>query len=181
MQGISNGCTSCALDCTSQPRASLQLVAIPNAPSSSSGPEIQALKKRIQTWKRPDLDRPAEKLRCRQRLLVQVNSLSPHLLLPLGDRKAGKAGKAETTRGNVAKVKVKSVSQQSGPKNFEYLMKLPVEFREHFHERFHKKDICFNFQKKSCSHQNCKWAHICVGCGGPKPYDDCQCLSGKVR
>ena len=60
-------------------------------------------------------------------------------------------------------------------------MKLPVEFREHFHERFHKKEICFNFQKKTCTHENCKWAHICVGCGGSKPYNDCLCLVSLAR
>ena len=44
-----------------------------------------------------------------------------------------------------------------------------------------RKVVCFNFQKKTCAHPKCKWAHICVGCGGSKPYDDCLCLSGKVR
>ena len=84
----------------------LQLVAIPNAPSSSSGPEIQALKKRISDLEKARSRSLAKTHRCRQRLLVQLNSLFPHLQLPLGDRKAGKA---ERTRGNVAKVKGQSV------------------------------------------------------------------------
>ena len=40
-----------------------------------------------------------------------------------------------------------------------------------FHESFHKSEICFGF---------CKFAHICIGCGGSKPHDDCMCLSSKI-
>ena len=79
---------------------------------------------------------------------------------PARGPKGGKGGKNQRKRSKGQG----TVGSQY--KNFEYLMKLPFEFRVKFHERFHKKEICFNFQKKSCSHGNCKWAHICVGCGG---------------
>ena len=189
-KGTSDGCTSCALDCTPQPRASyehwLQLVAIPNAPSSSSGPEIQALNKRISDLEeRRDPDRSAEKLTDAASDYWSSSTRSPRTFSSRSgterrERRKGGNNQRKRSKGQ-GTVGSSTSSQQSGPKSFEYLMKLRVEFRENFHERFHKKEICFNFQKKSCSHQNCKWAHICVGCGGPKPYDDCQCLSGKVR
>ena len=80
----------------------LQLVAIPNAPSSSSGPEIQALKKRIS-----DLEKARSRPPRKNTQMKAATTGSGQLaVLPLGDRKAGKA---ETTRGNVAKVKVSSV------------------------------------------------------------------------
>ena len=27
----------------------------------------------------------------------------------------------------------------------------------------------------------CRLAHICVGCGGEKPYDECRCLVNKLN
>ena len=75
----------------------LQLVAIPNAPSSSSGSDIQASKKRISDLVRKHVPGLlAEIHRRSQRFLVQLNLLFPHLQVPLGDRKAAKAAR---TRG----------------------------------------------------------------------------------
>ena len=153
----------------------LQLVAIPNAPSSSSGSDLQALKKRISDLEKARSRSPRRNSQMQPAIPGPAQLALPAPSAPARGSKGGKGGKNQRKRSK-GQGKV-----GSGPKNFEYLMKLPVEFRENFHERFHKKEICFNFQKKSCSHGNCKWAHICVGCGGPKPYDDCQCLSGKVR
>ena len=160
----------------------LQLVAIPNAPSSSSGPEIQALKKRISDLEKARSRSPRRNTQMQAAITGSGQLALPAPSAPARGQKGGKGGNNRMKRGKgQGKVGSSTSSQQSGPKNFEYLMKLPVEFRENFHEQFHKKEICFNFQKKACSHQNCKWAHICIGCGGSKPYDDCQCLSGKVR
>ena len=77
---------------------------------------------------------------------------------PSGPAKGSKGGKGGKNQRRRSKGQGKV---GSGHKSFEYLMKLPVEFRQNFHERFHKKEICFNFQKNSCSHGNCKWgAHL---------------------
>ena len=64
----------------------------------------------------------------------------------------------------------KGSSTPSGQKNFESLMKLPADFRKNFHEKYHEKEICFRFQSKSCNltAEQCKFSHICIGCGGSK-------------
>ena len=175
MQGTGNGRTGCTLGCTHRMKHWLQLVAIPNAPSSSSGPDIQALKKRISDLEKARSRSPRRNSQMQPAIPGPAQLALPAPSAPARGSKGGKGGKNQKKRSK-GQGKV-----GSGTKNFEYLMKLPVEFGENFHERFHKKEICFNFQKKSCSHGNCKWAHICVGCGGSKPYDECQCLSGKVR
>ena len=94
-----------------------------------------------------------------------------------------KGGKRNNKKKGNGKGKSSSSSQPSSSsnptKNFQYLMKLPIDFRSQFHERFHKKEICFPFQRGQCRGpaHSCKFAHICVECGGPKPYDECLCLS----
>ena len=151
----------------------LQLVAIPNAPSSSSSSDIQALKKRISDLEKARSRSPRKNSQMQPALPGPAQLALP---APSGSSKGSKGGK-----GGKNQRKRSKGTGSSAPRTFEYLMKLPVAFRENFHERFHKKEICFNFQKKTCTHENCKWAHICVGCGGSKPYDECLCLSGKVR
>ena len=152
----------------------LQLVAIPNAPSSSNSSDIQALKKRISDLEKARSRSPRRNSQTQPALPGPAQLALP---APSGSAKGSKGGKG----GKNQRRRSKGQGKMNNHKGFEYLMKLPVEFRQNFHERFHKKEICYNFQKNSCSHGNCKWAHICVGCGGPKPYDECQCLSGKVR
>ena len=126
----------------------LQLVAIPNAPSSPSSSDIQALKKRISDLEKARSRSPRKNTQMQAAISGPAQLALPAPSDPARGSKGGKGGKNQRRRSK---------------------------------GRFHKKEICFNFQKKTCTHQNCKWAHICVGCGGPKPYDDCQCLSGKVR
>ena len=141
--------------------------------SSSSSSDIQALKKRISDLEKARSRSPRKNSQMQPALPGPAQLALP---APSGSSKGSKGGK-----GGKNQRKRSKGTGSSAPRTFEYLMKLPVAFRENFHERFHKKEICFNFQKKTCTHESCKWAHICVGCGGSKPYDECLCLSGKVR
>ena len=148
----------------------LQLVAIPNALSSSSGSDLQALKKRISDLEKARSRSPRRNSQTQPALPGPAQLALP---APSGSSKGSKGGKGSKNQRR----RGKGQGKMKNLKGFENLMKLPVEFRQNFHERFHKKEICYNFQKNACSHGNCRWAHICVGCGGSKPYDDCQCLS----
>ena len=37
--------------------------------------------------------------------------------------------------------------------------------------------VCYAFQKTptGCTNRSCPFGHQCAGCGGPKPYNDCNC------
>ena len=101
------------------------------------------------------------------------------LLLLHKDRKGGKNKK----RGGARWIPAKGSGKGQSSKDFDYLMKLPLEFRAKFHEKFHKNEICYNFQKNACKRSDgkCKFSHVCVGCGGSKPYDECKCLTSKIH
>ena len=60
-------------------------------------------------------------------------------------------------RGGVGRVPGKG----QATKDFDFIMKLPHEFRANFHEKFHKNEICFKFQKNTCNRaDNCKFSHV---------------------
>ena len=86
----------------------LQLVAIPNAPSSSSSSDIQALKKRISDLEKARSRSPRKTTQVQAALSGPAQLALPAILL--GDPKAGKAVR---TRGDEAKVKVKSVHRKT--------------------------------------------------------------------
>ena len=156
----------------------LQLVAIPNTSSSSSGPELQSLKKRI-----ADLEKALSRSLRRNAQKQLALSGGPQMMaLPAPSAPAqGQKGGKRRKRGNAGRFgKSGSIS---GTKNFDFIMKLPLEFRANFHEKFHKNEICYNFQKNNCKRPDgkCKFSHVCVGCGGSKPYDDCRCLTSKIH
>ena len=157
----------------------LQLVAIPNAPSSSSSQELQSLKKRISDLEKARSRSPR---RTNQKQLA-ASSGSQMLALPApsGPAQGQKGGKGRK-RGGSKWISAKGSGKGQSPKDFDYLMKLPLEFRANFHEKFHKNEICYGFQKKTCKRIDgaCKFSHICVGCGGSKPYNDCKCLTAKL-
>ena len=155
----------------------LQLVAIPNAPSSSSNQELQSLKKRIS-----DLEK-ARSRSPRRNTQKQLAVTSGPQMLALPAPSAPAQGQKGRKRGNKKRGGFGRVAAKSqATKNFDYLMKLPLEFRAKFHEKFHKNEICYKFQKNSCTRSdNCKFSHVCVGCGGSKPYDDCRCLTSKIH
>ena len=123
------------------PHEALAPVAIPNSSASSDKQEMQNLKKRI-----ADL----EKARGSQ------SKQSAQLALP-GPSAPAQGAKGCKGSNNKKKVKGKGKSSSSfqpasssnQTKNFQYLMKLPTEFRSQFHERFHKREICFLFPKGS--------------------------------
>ena len=50
-----------------------------------------------------------------------------------------------------------------------------------FHEKNANNGICFAFQEKRCESTNCPCLHICIGCGGAKPYNECHCLQPKMN
>ena len=37
--------------------------------------------------------------------------------------------------------------------------------------------VCYNFNQQMCSDAACARPHVCVGCGGPRPYEDCRCIT----
>ena len=97
----------------------LQLIAIPNTPSSS-GPELQSLKKRI-----ADLEKARS--RSPRRKEKQALGAGPYMLALPAPASRPQGSKARRAPG--------------GQKNFEYLMKLPVDFRKNFHEMYHKRNL----------------------------------------
>ena len=157
----------------------LQLVAIPNAPSSSSSQELQSLKKRISDLEKARSRSPR---RSNQKQITAPGG-SQMLALPAPSAPArGQKGGKDRKRGGTGRFAAKGSGKAQSPKDFDYLMKLPLEFRANFHEKFHKNEICYGFQKKTCKRIDgtCKFSHICVGCGGSKPYNDCKCLTAKL-
>ena len=162
----------------------LQLVAIPNAPSSSSSQELQSLKKRIS-----DLEKARSRSPRRNNQKQLAAASGPQMLaLPAPSaptQKGGKGGdrRLNKRRGGAGRVsgKGQAKGEGQGTKDFDFLMKLLHEFRANFHEKFHKNEICYKFQKHACRADKCKFSHMCVGCGGSKPYDDCRCLTSKIH
>ena len=155
----------------------LQLVAIPHAPSPSSNQELQSLKKRI-----ADLEK-ARSRSPRRNAQKQLALPSGPQMIALPAPSAPAQGQEGNNRGNKKRAGLGRYSAESqATKSFDFLMKLPLEFRANFHEKFHKNEICYKFQKNRCNRSDtCKFSHVCVGCGGSKPYDDCRCLTSKVH
>ena len=89
----------------------LQLVAIPNAPSSSSSSDIQALKKRISDLEKNHTSPSSA-------FWSSSTCSPPPLPILLGDPKAGKAVR---TRGDEAKVKVKSVRRKTSSTQWNFV------------------------------------------------------------
>ena len=153
----------------------LQLVAIPNAPSSPSSQELQSLKKRISDLEKARSRSPR---RSNQKQITAPGG-SQMLALPAPSAPAQrqKGGKGRKRAGVTH-----AAAKGSGKKDFDFLMKLPLEFRAKFHQKFHNNEICYNFQRNSCKRSDgkCKFSHVCVGCGGSMPYNDCKCLASKL-
>ena len=144
----------------------LQLVAIPNAPSSSSSQELQSLKKRISDLEKARSRSPR---RINQKQLAAASG--PQMLAlpapsaPTQGQKGGKGRdrRVNNRRGGAGRVHGKgqaSKGEGQGTKDFDFIMKLPLEFRANFHEKFHRNEICYKFQKHACRADKC---HVCVG------------------
>ena len=157
----------------------LQLVAIPNSASSSSSQEMQAMKKRIS-----DLEKARSRSPRRKDSWIPGGPSMLAVLAPSAPIQGSKVGTGGNNKKK-GKGKGKSGSPSSAPsgtKDVNYMTKLPVDFRSNSHERFHKKEFCCAFQKGTCRNGlNCKFARICVGCGGSKPCDECRCLTSKIH
>ena len=111
----------------------LQLVAIPNAPSSSSSQELQSLKKRIS-----DLEK-ARSRSPRRNNQKQLAAAGGRQMLALPAPSAPAQGQKGGGRGSGGKSASISTQSPSGTKDFDFIMKLPLEFRAKFYEKFHKK------------------------------------------
>ena len=146
----------------------------------SSCQELQSLKKRIS-----DLEK-ARSRSPRRSNQKQLAAASGHqmlaLLAPSAPAQGQKGGKGRK-RGGVKQPAAKGSGKGQASKDFDYLMKLPLEIRANFHEKFHNNEICYNFQRNSCKRSDgkCKFSHVCVGCVGSKPYNECNCLTLKIH
>ena len=159
----------------------LQLIAIPNAPASSSNQEMQSLKKRI-----ADLEKARSRSPRRNSQKQNAITGGPAMhSLPAPAAAPSQGSKGGRGRNNRRKAKGAGNSgapiQQSGNKDFNFIMKLPVAFRQNFHERFHRKEICCSFQKNTCSTGNCKFAHIVWAVVGPSLIMSAGALPTKSR
>ena len=158
----------------------LQLVAIPSAPSSSSNSDIQTLKKRIDDLEKARSRSPRRNVNKQYAITGGPAVLALPPSAPAQGAKGGKGGNHKKK----GKGKGKSTSSSSAPsvtKDFAYLTKLPAKFRNNVHEKFHRWELCFDFQKGTCKNAaSCKFVHICVGCRGPMPYDECKCHTHKT-
>ena len=158
----------------------LQLVAIPNASSSSSNQELQSLKKRISDIEKARSRSPRRNTQKQLALDGGPQMIAlPAPSAPAQGQKGGKRGNKK--RGGAGRFG-KSGSF-SGTKDFDYLLNLPHEFRSNFIDKFHKNELCYNFHRNKCNRTGgkCKFTHLCVGCGGSKPYNDCRCLTSKIH
>ena len=135
--------------------------------SSSSGPELQSLKKRVADLEKAHSRSPRRNAQKQASLGAGPSMLAFPAPAPLPQQgpRMRRGGNRRSNKGQG-----KGSSTPSDQKNFESLMKLPVDFRKNFHEKYHKNEICFRFQ-----------SHICFGCGGSKPYDACRCLQSKIH
>ena len=114
------------------------------------------------TWKRPVHARHDETIRNRLRLPV-VHRCSLFLLLLVPHRKVAK--EAEQKRGGFGRSPAKGSGKGQASKDFDYLMKLPLEFRSNFHENFHKTRFAMDFRRRPASvsmghasSRMCAWA-----------------------
>ena len=135
----------------------LQLIAIPNTPSLSSGSELQSLKKRIADLEKARSRSPSRSTQKQASLGAGPSMLA--LPAPAPRPQGAEKGHTQTRRTRTSKGKGKSSSTPGGQKKIEYLMKLPVDFRKNFHEKFHKKEICYRFQSNDLQ-SHCRAMHF---------------------
>ena len=135
----------------------LQLVAIPNGPESFNKQDITDLKKNVlQHWKTNEhfhvLLAGSHKRRLRpvipHTLPAPASSSTPAPPTPKGRGKGNnKGGKGKGKKSSKGKG-----SGGSGPKTFADIMKSSTEDKAWLHQKFHAKEVCYDFQKKNCRH-----------------------------
>ena len=121
----------------------LQLVAIPNAPSSSSSQELQSLKKRISDVEKARSRSPRRNNQ--KQLSLAGGSQMLALPAPSGATQGQKGGKNKK-RGGSKWTSAKGSGKGQASKDFDYLMKLPLEFRSNFHEKINKTRFAIIFR-----------------------------------
>ena len=65
--------------------------------------------------------------------------------------------------------------------NFYDLLRAGNRYKALFHERNANNGICFSFQERNCEVPNPPRLHICTGCEGAQPCNDCHCLQARVN
>ena len=40
--------------------------------------------------------------------------------------------------------------------------------------------VCYRFQEGTCQLDPCTRSHVCIGCGGPRGYNQCKCLQSRL-
>ena len=126
----------------------LQLVAIPNAPSSSSSQELQSLKKRISDLEKARSRSPRRNNQ-KQLAALAGSSSDARSSSSFWSHTRTERWKKQEKRWFQTWISAKGSGKGQSPKDFDYLMKLTLEFRANFHENFHKNEICYGFQKKN--------------------------------
>ena len=115
----------------------LQLVDIPNTSSSSSGPELQSLKKRI-----ADLEKARSRSPRRNAQKQAALSGGPSMLaLPApsgpaqGKTNRGNRGKGRLGRNNCSKPGSSAGPARAGLKDFDYLFETPARVSQQLHRQ----------------------------------------------
>ena len=81
---------------------------------------------------------------------------------------------------STGKAQAKASTRSAPSKGFQELMKAGDEIRKKFQAT--DNSICYGFQRRICDEGGkSERRHICIGCGGSKPYDDCLCLDSQFN
>ena len=153
----------------------LQLISIAN--SRSGGGDYAALERKVNDLQREVRGRSRSPRRQGgNRKPKALPAPSQRLALTDGANK-GKSSFRKRNNRNSGKGQGKS-SGSSKPKGFQQFEGQQV--RKKFYATDNSK--CFRFQRHICEKgSKCERRHICIGCGGNKPYDDCLCLNSQFN
>ena len=91
---------------------------------------------------------------------------------PQGDQPKGK-GRGKNNRG---RRQGKNQNTPSG-QNIQTFREL-INLKKRIHPEWFQlpPGVCFAFNQKKCTDTACTRLHVCVACGGPRPYEDCRCV-----
>ena len=148
--------------------------------SRSGGGDYAALERKVADLQREVRGRSRSPLRRGGNRKPKALPAPPQTLALTDGPNAKKrtAGRKNSIAAPKAKAKA---STKSGPsKGVQQLMTAGDEIRKKFYAT--DNSICFRFQRHICDKgSKCELRHICIGCGGNKPYDDCLCLNSQFN
>ena len=156
----------------------LQLISIAN--SQSGGGDYAALERKLNDLQREVRGRSRSPRRQGgNRKPKALPAPSQRLALTDGANKEKSSFRKRNNR-NSRKGRGKSSGKAAPSKGFQQLMMAGDEIRKKFHAT--DNSICFRFQRNICDKgSKCERRHICIGCGGNKPYDACLCLNSQFN